>query len=273
MPKVSVIMSVYNGEDFLKEAIESIAYQSFCDYEFIITDDCSLDNSLNIIKGYAKSDDRIVVVCNKTNKGLTRSLNYMIDIAQGDFIARMDADDISEVDRLEKQVKTLDSSLNVDFVFSNTVLIDDNNNVICNSWRPKNIKIILQLLSYVNYIPHPTVMVKSEIFKKNKYNNDFLTGQDKELWLRLVNKGFRFYFMNEALLKYRINFNSVRNKHDDKYQKYVSTCFYNDSKHKAFKYFKYLNAYYKFLFLIKYLIPFKVVFYKGLLFRKFFGVD
>lgn len=273
MPKVSVIMSVYNGEGFLKEAIESITSQSFCDYEFIITDDCSLDNSLNIIKDYAKSDSRIIVVCNKENKGLATSLNYMIDIAQGDFIARMDADDISEVNRLEKQVEIFDSSLDVDFVFSNTVLIDDHNNVICDSWRPKNIKIILRLLNLVNYVPHPTVMVKSEIFKINKYNANFVTGQDKELWLRLVDKGIRFYFMNEMLLKYRINFNSVRNKYDDKYQKYVATCFSNNAKHKAFKYFKYLNAYNKFVFLIKYFTPFKVVFYKGLLFRKFFVVD
>ncbi|MFT5295396.1 MAG: glycosyltransferase involved in cell wall biosynthesis [Colwellia sp.] len=273
MPKISVIMSVYNGEQFLREAIDSILNQTFNDFEFIITDDYSQDNTFAILEEYSKSDSRIIIVKNEQNQGLTKSLNHMIDLAQGEFIARMDADDISSLSRLEKQVEVLDGPLNIDFIFSNTVLIDDVSDVICNSWRPKSTREIIRLLSLVNYIPHPTVMVKSDIFKANKYSPNFVTGQDKELWLRLVNKKIQFYYIDEVLLKYRINFNSVRNKHSNKYIKYVTTCFSNNAKEKATKYFKYLKFFNKVIFIIKYLTPFKIVFYKGLLFRKIFNID
>jgi glycosyltransferase involved in cell wall biosynthesis len=102
-PQISVIMAVYNGEKYLAEAIESILNQTFKEFEFIIIDDGSKDNSLNIIKRYAKKDSRIIIIKNEKNMKLAWSLNKGLKIARGKYIARMDSDDISLTDRLEKQ--------------------------------------------------------------------------------------------------------------------------------------------------------------------------
>ena len=101
---VSVIMSVYNGEKYLKKAIESILRQTYRNFEFIIIDDGSKDTSLNIIKKYEKMDKRIIVIENKLNIGLVESLNRGIKIANGKYIIRMDADDIAMKNRIKKQV-------------------------------------------------------------------------------------------------------------------------------------------------------------------------
>ena len=112
--KVSVIMSVYNTpEKWLRQSIESVLNQTFKDFEFIIYEDCPTDNSEIIIDEYAKKDCRLRVVKNSVNKGLTRNLYEAVKISTGDYIARMDSDDICELDRLEKQVSYMDNNENV----------------------------------------------------------------------------------------------------------------------------------------------------------------
>ena len=103
-PRVTVLLSVYNGERFLAEAIDSILCQSYKDYEFIIIDDASTDSTPEILKRYARKDSRIKIVTNPVNLRLAASLNKGISLASGELIARMDADDVSLPDRLEKQV-------------------------------------------------------------------------------------------------------------------------------------------------------------------------
>jgi glycosyltransferase involved in cell wall biosynthesis len=107
MPKVTMLMSVYNGARFLREAIESILGQTFRDFEFLIVDDGSTDDSREMILSYC--DPRVRLVINDRNVGLPRSLNRGLDLAQGEYVARQDADDISESARLAKQVAFLDS--------------------------------------------------------------------------------------------------------------------------------------------------------------------
>ncbi|MDD2913253.1 MAG: glycosyltransferase family 2 protein, partial [Candidatus Pacebacteria bacterium] len=102
-PKISIIMPVYNVETFLSEAIESVLNQTFYDFEFVIINDGSTDNSLEIIKNYEKKDSRIVLLDNKENLGITKSLNIGLNKARGEYIARMDGDDISEKERIEIQ--------------------------------------------------------------------------------------------------------------------------------------------------------------------------
>ena len=104
MRVVSVIMAVYNNEKTLPEAINSILSQTYKCFELIIVDDCSSDDSMEVIKDYAKQDDRVVLIKNEMNLGLPISLNKAIKISKGDYIVRMDGDDICSVDRLEKQV-------------------------------------------------------------------------------------------------------------------------------------------------------------------------
>jgi len=110
--KVSIVMSVYNAQKYLDEAIESILNQTYSNFEFIIINDGSTDKSLEIIENYAKKDSRIIVI-NRENKGLIYSLNEGIRKANGKYIARMDADDISLPQRLEKQVEFMEKNKNI----------------------------------------------------------------------------------------------------------------------------------------------------------------
>ena len=103
-PIVSVIMATYNSESTIKESIESILSQKYKNFEFLILDDCSSDNTLRIIKSYQKIDERIKIFENKKNIGLTKSLNLLIKRSSGEYLARQDADDISYEQRLEKQI-------------------------------------------------------------------------------------------------------------------------------------------------------------------------
>ena len=124
MPKVSVVMSVYNSEPFIRDAIKSILGQSFQDFEFIIINDGSTDGSLQIIQSYGDSRIRIT---SQENLGLTKSLNKGIGIARGEYIARQDADDISEPSRLEKQVAVLEQN-------SRAVLVSSNIRYFSEAW-------------------------------------------------------------------------------------------------------------------------------------------
>ena len=111
-------MSVYNASKFLNEAIESILNQTYKNFEFIIIDDGSTDNSTQIIEKYKKIDERIVFIENEKNVGLTKNLNKAIKLSTSDYIARMDADDISDVKRLEKQIKFLQENKDISIVGS-----------------------------------------------------------------------------------------------------------------------------------------------------------
>lgn len=254
-PLISVVMSVYNGEKYLVEAIESILNQTYKNFEFIIVNDGSKDNSVEIIKNYMKKDNRIVLI-DRENKGLPYSLNEGISIAKGEYIARMDADDISMPKRFEKQIDFMQKN-DLDFVYSDTLLIDKNEDEICESYRPNNIETVLNNLELHNFIPHPTVLIKKEIFNQHgKYNILCKTGQDLELWLRLKNK-IKFGYINESLLKYRLNPNSVRASiYDDYWFKMANYAIWNNHKMKAFKYFGRLSLREKIIILIKMLFPF-----------------
>ena len=115
-PKLSVLMPAFNSEKYISEAIESILNQTFTDYEFIIINDGSTDNTAKIIQKYAKQDKRIKFVDNKKNQGFIASLNQGLDLARGEYIAKMDSDDISLPERFEKQVEYLDKNPNCGLV-------------------------------------------------------------------------------------------------------------------------------------------------------------
>jgi glycosyltransferase involved in cell wall biosynthesis len=121
-PKVTVLMSVYNGEEHLREAIDSILNQTYKNFEFLIIDDGSTDGSVNIIRSYL--DPRIRLIKNKKNIGITRSLNKGLKLARGEYIARMDDDDIAFPERLEKQVRFLNEHVNVGLVGGSDITIN-----------------------------------------------------------------------------------------------------------------------------------------------------
>ena len=184
--KVSVIMAVYNEENYLKIAIESILNQTYKDFEFIIIDDASTDNSLEIISVFAKQDKRIRIIQNNVNEGLTKSLNKAIRVAQGDIIARFDVDDISLPKRLEKQVNFLQNNSNVAFCGTNVIVKQNIKDTRMKSFKLKDIR---KNLIQNNCFVHSTICIRKKIFKIfGFYNEKYLYGQDYELWCRLIYK-------------------------------------------------------------------------------------
>lgn len=192
-------MSVYNSEAYLKEAIESILEQTFGNFEFIIINDNSTDKSLDIINSY--TDKRIKLVTNEQNMGLTKSLNKGMGIASGKYIARMDADDISMPDRLQKQFDHMEKNSDVVVVGSMYKLIGDKN--LTSVISLTNDAIRLQLLTQ-NAIAHPVAFIRESIFDKYnlRYNESFTVAQDYELWSRIMEYG-KLENLPEVLLEYR----------------------------------------------------------------------
>lgn len=194
---VSVVMAVYNTkEEYLRSAIDSILAQTYKDFEFIIINDGSTNNAEEVILSY--SDERIKYY-KQENKGLPKSLNFGIETAQGEYIARMDSDDIALPNRLEKEINFLKENPEYSVVGSLAKIIP-RNEVVKLIEKPKLLDFF-----YKCWIIHPTVMFRKEDFIKYnlKYNEKFLVAQDYELWSRAV-KVLKFYNIQDILLYYRI---------------------------------------------------------------------
>jgi len=208
-------MSVYNAEKYLHEAIESILNQTFTEFEFIIVNDGSTDTSLKIIESY--KDERIVII-NQKNTGLPKALNKGIDKSKSNFIARMDADDISLSERLERQYAFLMGNPGCVIVGSNAILIDMNGNYIYTTSNKTSDNEIKKGLPDTSLL-HPSVMFKKNIFySAGKYCESMLKGQDYVLFNRMAKFG-EFYNIKEPLIKYRAvpTANSVKKKLGKRY--------------------------------------------------------
>lgn len=199
--KVSVLLSAYNAEDFIEEAIKSILEQSYKNIELIIINDGSTDGTLNIINNF---DDPRIILIDRENKGLTKSLNDAIDVATGEYICRQDADDHSYKDRIEKQLEFLIET-NSDIVFCQSY---DGLNTM-----PKrhmlNKHITARQLIFGNVLAHGTVFGKTSIFKENKYDEVWRFGQDYELWLRLLTLGYNVNWSEDVLYFLKRHENSI----------------------------------------------------------------
>lgn len=210
MPEVSVILPVYNGASFLKEAIDSVLAQTYTDFELLLINDGSTDDSEQIILSYA--DHRIRYIKNENNKGLIYSLNKGIDEAKGVYIARMDADDIALPERLEKQVQFLKQNKAVG-ILSCTITFINQNGIDSGFWILDRKSIshnrIASVMPRENCIAHPTVMGEKNLFTRFRYNTNQKHIEDYDLWLRMLNNGVRFEKINEPLLLYRIHTHSV----------------------------------------------------------------
>lgn len=200
-------MSVYNSEKYLNESIESILNQTFIDFEFIIIDDCSTDNSRIILSEYAKKDNRIKRYTNETNLGLTKSLNKGLKLAKGKYIARMDADDISYSNRFQAQLEFLERNKNIYLVGSWAVEIDERGNEI-DFLKPNYLsEEVRKVLSIRNAIIHPSIMFRNE--GKAFYREKFKYAQDYDFYLCLLSKGKQFANIPDVLIKYRIGKTSI----------------------------------------------------------------
>ena len=185
-PKVSVLMAVKDGEKYLREAVDSILTQTFSDFEFIIIDDGSLDGTAQILSEY--SDPRIVLLKNDSSIGLTKSLNLGLEISKGEYIARMDADDVSLPDRLVTQVSFLDANPQVGVVGTAAYLVDSDNASRQLVQYPQHHDLLHWIMCFFeNPILHPTVMFRLQWVKKmGGYTEAYVTSQDYNLWGRAV---------------------------------------------------------------------------------------
>jgi hypothetical protein len=198
-PLVSVLMPVYNGEKYLREAIDSILNQTFTDFEFLIINDGSTDDTENIILSYA--DSRIRYIKNEENLKLIDTLNKGLDLAQGKYIARMDADDISLPARLDKQVEYLEKNPET-WVLGSWVEIIGKEEPMIIQHKISFYDIRVELYFH-NYLCHPSVMLNNLLLKKHhlKYPN-FLHAEDYGLWVEIANYG-TIEILPEILLRYR----------------------------------------------------------------------
>ena len=204
-PEISVIMSVYNGETYLEEAIESVIAQTFKNWELVIINDCSTDSTGEILAGFAARDSRIKVHTNEVNLKLPKSLNKAISLCCGKYIARMDADDICLPDRLEKQYRFMEENSDVSLsscrfmTVKNGVYMSGGAGGRCDS------KALRTMLLVANPILHPGVIAKAEVMKSFNYDTTLTCTEDLELWTRMAAADLKMQILPECLLIYRLH--------------------------------------------------------------------
>ncbi|MEK5754856.1 glycosyltransferase family 2 protein [Acinetobacter variabilis] len=195
-PVISIGIPFYNAEKYLKFAIQSVMNQSYKNWELILVDDGSIDNSLKIAQEFAHKDIRIRVICDGKNRQLPYRLNQLIKESKGKFIARMDADDIMHPLRLEKQLEVLREYSDIDVLGTNAYVIDENNLVFGRRYKR------VEGLEKVDGFIHPSIMGKKSWFLDNPYDEKAIRIEDAELWYRAKHHS-NFMIMYEPLLFYR----------------------------------------------------------------------
>jgi glycosyltransferase involved in cell wall biosynthesis len=200
-PRISVIMPVYNASNYLAEAIESITNQTFTDFELILLNDCSTDNSKDIIEHYLSKDNRILFIDKKQNVGPALLRNEGINIAKGEFIALNDSDDIALPTRFEKQLKAFENDRNLCVCGSWYTIFGEGlkDKIIKNTQEDAKLKV--DFLDNC-HIGNSTVMFKKALIGGNRFNPDYVPAEDYELWDRLI-KTTKFHNIQESLLLYR----------------------------------------------------------------------
>lgn len=199
-PLISIVLAVHNGEKYIKQTIESLLNQSYKNFELIVIVNCTNDNTLDILRSF---DDVRLHIYETNICQLNFNLNFALSKSKGEFIARIDADDIATPQRLEKQVKLMEKN---DVVGSNLELIDENSKTIGTQFIPESNEKIRNKILYTNTIAHPSVMYKKELILKCSGYFGGKMSEDYDLWLRLMrDKSVRFYNIQENLTKYRIH--------------------------------------------------------------------
>lgn len=204
---IDIILATYNDENSISSSIESILNQSFTNFNLIIINDGSTDSTPNIIQRYANRDSRVKIYTNSKNLGLPLSLNKGIELCNSDFIGRADGDDIWMPDKLQKQMNFIKENNDINILGTGAILNDKSRSKIFFrkeiNFRNKGIKLLIN-----DYLFHSSVIFRSFILKENKYDEKLLRSQDKFLWLTLLDKGYKIYNIQEALIIYNYEFKS-----------------------------------------------------------------
>ncbi|MEN8358237.1 glycosyltransferase family 2 protein [Acinetobacter towneri] len=201
--KISIGIPFFNAEPYLADAIKSVIQQSFEDWELILVNDGSSDSSLKIAESFAKKDNRIRVISDGLNKKLPYRLNQIIDESKGEYIARMDADDLMHPDRIKIQLDFLEKNKEFDLVSTGLVSINDKNQV-------RGIRCLREI--YTDFsevkrhypIVHASILAKRDWYLRNKYDQSLPRTEDFELWCRTIsNNDLKLAVLPEALYYYR----------------------------------------------------------------------
>lgn len=248
-PYVSVVMAVYNSDSSIRKSIQSILNQSYKNYEFIIVNDGSTDNSYKIINNIKKKNSRIKFYNFKENKGLGHSLNFAIKRSKGRYIARLDSDDYAYKNRLLTQIKFIKRNPLVDILGSNADYFSSSNKFIKKTKMPINDESIKKDIYSFNPLIHSSLMIKKSFFKNNYYNETFYRCQDYELWLR-SHKRFKFFNLKKSLIK-RLEKKNVKII-DIKYSILARLCHFN-----------LINFYKIFIYILYDIIKFLFLFFKN----------
>lgn len=213
MKLISIGIPIYNAEDFLADAINSIIAQSYTNWELILIDDGSKDKSLEIAKTFESQDNRIRVISDGVNKKLPARLNQIIYEANGDYIARMDADDMVHSERLAKQLDFLQSNPEFDLVSTSLISIKNNNEIIgIRTYLPKQITKKDALLGQAGIV-HASILAKKSWYQRNLYNEVNALAEDYELLLTAaINNDLKVGFLPEYLYYYREESSATKKK-------------------------------------------------------------
>lgn len=199
--RVSIITAAYNAEKTVGMAIESVLAQTYTDWELLVINDCSEDNTAQIVRGYMEKDDRIKLLENDTNSGVSLSRKRGMEAAQGGWIAVLDSDDLWTPDKLEKQMKLADST-GAKLIFTGSAFIDDDGNKF--DWK-MHVPAVLthrQLLKQ-NLVSNSSVLVKTELYRQHYAVGDKMH-EDFAVWLGITKEGYDAYGIDEPLLIYRL---------------------------------------------------------------------
>lgn len=202
--RVSVIMPVYNAQKYLKPAIESVLQQTFTEFELVIVDDGSVDNSWEIIRSYARKSRRIVALQNTDNLKISKTLNRCLTAAQGEYVARMDADDIAAKERLAIQVAYMDAHPEVGISGGTMKLINDAGNIIGRRKYHLDDRAIRRHIFRYSPFSHPVIIMRKSVLDEcGYYNPEYDFAEDYELYFRIGLKA-KFGNVHDVLLYYRV---------------------------------------------------------------------
>lgn len=215
-PLISAVMAVYNGEEFLAQTLESIISQTFEPFELIVIDDASTDSTPSILKSFAERDGRIKIFRNAENLRLAASLNKGIDLAEGKYILRIDADDICLPERFAAQYRYMEENPEVDLSFCRFFSLRNGEIMPCLLGRRLGNDGIRAMLLFFCPVLHPGVIVKSEVMKKYSYDPLHTCSEDIDLWLRMTVDGVNITCCGDYLMLYRIHDKSVTAKSEEK---------------------------------------------------------
>lgn len=260
MTKVSIILPTYNGEKFISQSLDSVISQSYKDWELLVIDDGSKDNTSKIVNNYSRKEERIKYIKNEKNLGIQKTLNKGLKLAKGGYIARIDDDDIwSDKDKLKKQVEFLDKNKEYVLVGTGTIVVDENRKELYRFLPPEKDKDIRNKMLYKNCFTHSSIMFKKDSalkfggYSENKESRHI---EDYDLWLKLGTVG-KMYNISDYSTKFTAHSNSISSKNKliqlrrnikiirgyrDNYPKYCSSVVKNYFKFVGYLIFKILPS-------------------------------